>query len=59
MNAIQIPAVPAARKYLVMAAKPGIVHRHECASPQAAAAAARVYRKAGWAVTVLPERSSP
>jgi hypothetical protein len=58
MNAIQIPA-PVVRKYLVMAARPGVVHRHECSSPQAAAAATRFYRKAGWAVTVLPERSDP
>ena len=54
MNAIQIPA-PAAKKYLVMAVKPGIIHRHECCSTRAAATATRFYRKAGWAVTVLPE----
>lgn len=31
----------------------------QCSSHQAAAAVTRVYRQAGWAVTVLPERSSP
>ena len=52
MNAI--PIVITTRKYLVMVARLGIVHRLECSSTQAAAAATRVYRKAGWAVTVLP-----
>ena len=49
-----LPINTPARKYLVVAVRPGIVHRHECASTHAAAAATRVYRKAGWAVTVLP-----
>jgi hypothetical protein len=41
-------------KYLVMAARRGLVHRHICTSVRAAAVATRFYRKAGWAVTVLP-----
>ena len=42
------------KTYLVMAARRGLVHRHTCASAQAAAVATRFYRRAGWAVTVLP-----
>lgn len=41
------------KRYLVMAVRPGMVHRHDC-SLAGAVVAARVYRRWGWAVTVLP-----
>jgi hypothetical protein len=42
-------------RYLVMACKPGRVLRSHCGTVSAAALASSVYRRAGWAVTVLME----
>lgn len=47
----------ASQKYLVIACKLGVVHRHEC-STKGAAMAVRVYRERGWAVDVLKEVGS-